>query len=56
MGYLYCGWDALCNLLCGKVRKDPTKSVVYDQYEQNREKYLSGADIEKQANLPGSKN
>ncbi len=30
-----------------KVRKDPTKSVVYDQYEQNREKYLSGADIEK---------
>ncbi len=30
-----------------KVRKDPTKSFVYDQYEQNREKYLSGADIEK---------
>lgn len=34
-----------------KVRKDPTKSVVYDQYEEDREKYLNDADFNKPANF-----
>ncbi|KRL89969.1 YfcC family protein [Lactobacillus kalixensis] len=34
-----------------KVRKDPTKSVVYDQYESDRKKFLDEADLNKPANF-----
>ena len=34
-----------------KVRKDPSKSVVYDQYESDRKKYLNDTDLNKPANF-----